>query len=336
MFISWICIIVFLLLLFFPTLSVQGASQGLLLWYQIVVPTLAPFMLVTQIIQAVGGIRMLVRPVYPFLHRCYHTSVNGCYILLCGLLCGYPVGARLCADFRQRGQISPLEADCLLAVCNHPSPMFLLGYVRSQLAAPGVLAPMMAAIYLPVPLLYWLAVRFYSCKDDELRSNSLDSGRQNSPTDSASGHLKDCFTGSRPAHGRQHPAPQEPAPAKTLSFGEMILSTSETLVIIGGTLMLFSVLIAWIQQPGLLSGRPQALVTGFLEITTGVHQICQFFPIRQRLLPTVLAVTFGGCSGILQTYGVIRQAGLSIRHYIGWKCLHTLLSAGLLTLVTVL
>lgn len=52
MFISWICIIVFLLLLFFPTLSVQGASQGLLLWYQIVVPTLAPFMVVTQLVQA--------------------------------------------------------------------------------------------------------------------------------------------------------------------------------------------------------------------------------------------------------------------------------------------
>ena len=86
MFISWICIIVFLLLLFFPTLSVQGASQGLLLWYQIVVPTLAPFMLVTQLIQAAGGIRMLVKPVYPVLHRLYHTSVNGS-ISCCAACC---------------------------------------------------------------------------------------------------------------------------------------------------------------------------------------------------------------------------------------------------------
>ena len=80
-------------------------------------------------------------------------------VLLCGLLCGYPVGARLCADFRQRGQISPLEADCLLAICNHPSPMFLLGYVKGQLAAPGILLPMLTAVYFPVPILYYMAVR---------------------------------------------------------------------------------------------------------------------------------------------------------------------------------
>lgn len=302
MFISWICIIVFLLLLFFPTLSVQGASQGLLLWYQIVVPTLAPFMLVTQLIQAAGGIRMLVKPIYPILHRCYHTSVNGCYILLCGLLCGYPVGARLCADFRQRGQISPREADCLLAVCNHPSPMFLMGYVKSQLAAPGILLPMAAAVYLPVPFLYYMAVKFYS-------------GHRPVPDDICHTPGTDC---------KETPA------AGSISFGDMILATSETLVIIGGTLMLFSILIVWIQQIGLLDDRLRALVTGFLEITTGVREICRIFPAAKRLMPTILAVTFGGCSGILQTYGVIKNAGLSVRHYIGWKVLHAGLSAAIL------
>lgn len=302
MFISWICIIVFLLLLFFPTLSVQGASQGLLLWYQIVVPTLAPFMLVTQLIQAAGGIRMLVKPVYPVLHRLYHTSVNGCYILLCGLLCGYPVGARLCADFRQRGQISPLEADCLLAICNHPSPMFLLGYVKGQLAAPGILLPMLTAVYFPVPILYYMAVRLYS-----------------------------RHTPQEAPHENPDAARKETSIAGSISFGDMILSTSETLVIIGGTLMLFSILIVWIQQIGLLNSHLRALITGFLEITTGVREICQTFPVHKRLMPTVLAVTFGGCSGILQTYGVIKNAGLSVRHYIGWKILHAGLSAAIFT-----
>ena len=343
MFISWICIIVFLLLLFFPTLSVQGASQGLLLWYQIVVPTLAPFMIVTQLVQAAGGIRMLVKPIYPLLHRCYHTSVNGCYILLCGLLCGYPVGARLCADFRRRGQISWPEACCLLAVCNHPSPMFLLGYVRNQLTAPGVLGPMLAAVYLPIPLLYYMAVRLYS------RQDSIKKSRAKHPSLPINSHRFPEQPVPDNPHPQNQPVPDslqspdrhcppltETDSAEPISFGEMILSTSETLVIIGGTLMLFSVVIAWIRQLGFLDGRPQALVTGFLEITTGVHQICQAFSIRQRLLPTLLAVTFGGCSGILQTYGVIRQAGLSIRHYIGWKFLHTLLSAGLLVLISVL
>lgn len=335
MFISWICIIVFLLLLFFPTLSVQGASQGLLLWYQIVVPTLAPFMVVTQLVQAAGGIRILVRPVYPLLHRCFRTSVNGCYILLCGLLCGYPVGARLCADFCRQGQISWPEACCLLAVCNHPSPMFLLGYVQSQLALPDSLLPMLAAVYLPVPLLYYGAVTFYSRYP--VKPGAAASGKP-APACPAQG-----TSGPRtaaPASGRSGTAGQalpgalqDTAPEETISFGEIILSTSETLVIIGGTLMLFSILVTWIHQVPFLDSSLRALLVGFLEITTGVREICQTFPGRPRLLPALLAVTFGGCSGLLQTYGVTKNAGLSLRHYGSWKLLHTLLSALILTLL---
>lgn len=336
MFLSWICLAILFLLIRFPALSIRGASQGLLLWYQVVVPTLAPFMLLTQLVQAAGGVRILTRPFYPLLHRLYGTSRTGAYILICGLLCGYPVGARLCADNLHKGLISPAEAKSLLCVCNHPSPMFLMGYVASQLglaalsgaaSRPGFFSSfgiLLISIYGPVPLLYFLSSRYY--------------GREMS---------KPC-PDSRPIHGENPPMEDPREAASAFSFGELILSTSETLVIIGGTLMLFTILITWLEKVPWLSPRPKAMLAGFLEITTGIHAIGNIFPPQACLIPAVLTVTFGGCSGVIQTLGVIRpsaepqaafrytcqkNAGLSIRHYVCWKALHAFLSALLLILL---
>ena len=92
------------LVLAFPALAVQGASEGLLLWYQTVLPALAPFLILTQLLTVSGGAGLLVKPVYPLVSRLFHVSASGTYILLCGLLCGYPLGAKLCGDYFRQGK----------------------------------------------------------------------------------------------------------------------------------------------------------------------------------------------------------------------------------------
>ncbi len=354
MFLSWICLAVLFLLLRYPALSIRGASQGLLLWYQVVVPSLAPFMLLTQLIQAAGGVSILTKPFYPLLHRLYGTSRTGAYILICGLLCGYPIGARLCADNCRKGEISPAEAQSLLCVCNHPSPMFLLGYVASQLGLsglpgqagaasplgfPGVLGLLLFSVYAPVPFLYFLSARYYGKTFFAVSESAAD------PTPTGRRHCNE--TRHRRVSANSDECDEKdgvlPVPRPAFSFGELILSTSEALVIIGGTLMLFTILIVWLQQLPLLTVRSKALLAGFLEITTGIYAIGNAFPSGQNLIPAAMSIAFGGCSGILQTLGVIRQpdephtnvknAGLSIRHYICWKALHAFLSALVLTLL---
>lgn len=138
------------LLLAFPALSVAGAQSGLLLWFNVVLPTLSPFIICTQMVIALDAVELLIRPFYPAIRALFGLSPKGSYVLLCGLLCGYPLGARLCSQYLEGGSITKAEADYLLAICNHPSPMFLLGYVCSQI--PFVVSPLllMTCLYLPV------------------------------------------------------------------------------------------------------------------------------------------------------------------------------------------
>ncbi len=288
-------ILLLALLLAFPSLSVKGAANGLLLWFQVVLPTLAPFMICTQMIVALGGVSLLIRPFYPLIHRVFGLSPSGAYVLLCGLLCGYPLGAKLCADFYEKGELSSREAQYLFSISNHPSPMFLLGFVNGQLplTVPAFLLPL--CLYLPILPISWISRRVYGFSV-----------------------LPEDETKPRPAFG-------------SCTLETVLLSTAETMVLIGSYMMLFSILAAWIGRLSMIPAPLQAILSGAAEITTGVHLICQVFPPNAVLFPVAAVTAFGGFSGIFQTKGVVasgskqqdkKNAGLSIRHYVLWKLLH--------------
>lgn len=290
------------LLLAFPALSVKGAADGLLLWFNIVLPTLSPFIICTQMVVALGGADLLTRPFYPAAYGLFGLSRPGTYVLLCGLLCGYPLGAKMCGDFLTRGEITQTEAEYLLSICNHPSPMFLLGFVGARLQ--HTLSPvfLLACFYLPVIPVSLLSRRFY--------------------------HLE------RAGARRGRPAVTTCAIPKKITMEEVLLSTAETMVIIGGYIMLFSILAIWIQQIPALPREFTAFLTGIAEITTGVNQICTVMPPQTAALPVVATVAFGGFSGIFQTKSVIKNAGLSIRHYSFWKIIHTLCTCAVFILLS--
>ena len=293
------------LLLFFPSLSVKGACSGLLLWFNVVLPTLAPFIICTQMITALGGAELLMAPFGPLSKRLFRLSLSGSYILLCGLLCGYPLGAKMCADFKRRGAVSEEEASSLLAICNHPSPMFLLGYVRSQLPLPTSSALLLLCLYLPILPLSFLSRRLYAGrrKHSSAKIKLSQKNLRTVPSDS-------CLQKNEP----------------NVTLEDAISSTCETMVIIGGYIMLFSILAQWIQTLPLLSLSSRALLTGMAEITTGIHSLCTSLPAAHTALPVICATAFGGLYGIFQTKSVIKDSGLSICHYIGWKALHTCFS----------
>lgn len=291
----WLPILLLIMLLSFPSLSVTGAARGLLLWAQVVLPTLAPFIICTQTIAAFDGVALLVRPFYPVIKPLFGLTPSGTYVFLCGLLCGYPLGARLCADFLKNGRITQAEADYLLSFCNHPSPMFLAGYVCTQLQTPVPLILLATCIYLPILPVSLISRNYYSRYNKKIRPDEAD----------------------------QIVSTLE---VKPFSLDELIMSTCETMVIIGGYIMLFSIVALWVQQMAFIPPVIAACVTGFLEITTGVNLICTTVAPATSVLPVILTVAFGGFSGIFQTNSVLRGSGLPIQDYVLWKIVHTAFS----------
>ena len=83
-----------LMLLFNPGLALEGARQGLVLWGNVVLPTLLPFMICSGVIVAMDAIHILTGPFKPILSGILSLSDQGSFCLMSGLLCGYPMGAK--------------------------------------------------------------------------------------------------------------------------------------------------------------------------------------------------------------------------------------------------
>lgn len=290
-----LAVVVLLLLLTHPLLSFEGASHGILLWYQTVLPTLLPFMICSNVIVSLGGIRLLTAPVRPLLKNMLCLSDAGSYVLISGLLCGYPMGAKTCSEFVEQGRITPSEGRYLLSVSNHPSPMFLLGYVASALSPSVPTSMILTALYVPILPIAFLSQAVYGIHEP-------------------------CVSGP-------------PKDKKAPSFDQSMMASFEVMVKIGGYIMLFSILAEFISQIPVLPNAFQAVLLGMVEITTGIQAAAHTFSgIRQGMV-LCLITAFGGICGLFQTKSVLKSQSLSAVHYLCWKLLHCALSLAVFMLL---
>ena len=71
-------------MLLFPRAVFNGASEGLLLWFQVVFPTLFPFMLITNLLMASGGISFIAGMFRRPFRQIFGVSGNGSFAVLAG------------------------------------------------------------------------------------------------------------------------------------------------------------------------------------------------------------------------------------------------------------
>ena len=197
--------------------------------------------------------------------------------------------------------IGKAEACFLFAISNHPSPMFLLGYVMNQLGffpfwdclAKSHPGRFWFPCTLPILPIAALANRIYRRNEEEF--------------------LSDC------------PKEWESSPdVLSFSLDDAFLSCAETMVKIGGYIMLFSILSLYTAKLSFLSPAVRCGLLGTLEITTGIQTIAHDMTGLPALLLITASAAFGGISGIFRPKASFarKKCRLSIRHYVLWKLLH--------------
>lgn len=282
-----VIIIFFFIMLLFPEIVFHGASQGLLLWFQIVLPTLLPFLILSSLLVNTPAVHILVHITSPLFSRLFRVSRYGSFAVLCGFLCGYPMGGKVTSDLYTSGKISSNEAQYLLSFCNNTSPMFIISYVIHQnLNASHLILPALCILFLSPVLCSFLFRPFYQFNP---KKSSVSNDTNLSKQYSKNPNLMD----------------------------ECIMKSFETITKIGGYIMLFSILI------GLVSSLPfthyivELLILPFLEITNGVSKLSQSMISFQDKFVIILAlVSFGGWCSIAQTRCIISDSGIPLLPYI--------------------
>ena len=281
-------IIIFFLMLFFPQTAICGASLGLMLWFQTVLPVLLPFLILTALLLKSNGFFLISRLVRPILHPLFGISDYGSFALLVGFLCGYPMGSKVTADLKREGKITVNEASYLLSFCNQTSPMFLISYIfYIHLKRPDLLFPGMLLIE-GVPILMSIPFRKIYCP-------AVTSSASSPSPHFAWNMLDDC-----------------------------IMQSFETITKIGGYIIIFSVFLQFGKELPFTHPLLTFLFLPSLEITNGIALICNSgVPTDLAFVLATGLASFGGWCSVAQTYSMIRGSGLSIGDYIAKKLIIT-------------
>lgn len=280
-------VFLFSFMLISPKAVFLGASSGLLLWFQTILPTLFPFLLVSNLLLTTGSIHYLTSAFSGICRIFLSVSDSGSFAVITGFLCGYPMGAKTAADLKSQGYITHREACYLLSFCNNTSPVFIMNYIVFQtLKDETLLLPTLLILMISPLLVSLITRRIYKI---------------NSNFDPAS---------SRPS------AHSEEAAFSFRQLDFCIMDSFETLVKVGGYIILFSVLLSIVTSlPFPLPGS--RLFLPFLEVTNGIAMLGSASMPMQLQYPLLLGLTsFGGFCAIMQTQSMVQKAELPILPYL--------------------
>lgn len=280
-----------LFILIYPDDCVKAAANGLILWYENILPALLPFTIFSNILIQSGYLDDLVRAAMPMLNRFFFGHPQAAYPIIAGFLFGFPMGSKTTADLLREGKLTVAEANILCAMCNNISPVFISSYLL--IASLGIYDrawQTYAILYLP-PLVCGLFLL--------RRTKAL-------------------------------PLKKNTASGSNLNFQIIdagIMNGFETLLKLGGYIMLFSLLSQMCMRLTDSHELAYLCLAGTTEITNGIHAIAQSaYPLAAKYPMLIAATAFGGLSGFAQTASMVKETGISMRFYLVFRLVQVLIS----------
>lgn len=281
--------ILLIFILRFSDTAKHYAYLGLSVWFEQMIPSLLPFMILSSMLIQLNLDELLVKPVSGILKRIYRISDAGVYVLVMGFLCGFPMGAKTASMEYEKGKISKEEAEFLLSFVNNIGPVYFLSFVYNKIYTDIPLYLGLLFMY-AVPLLYGFLLR-----------NTV---YRRLPGPSVSRRLTAAS------------AAEEPKKSFFAALDESISAGLGQIAMLGGYMIICNLLV---MIPKILipaNGAVCAFFHNLLEISGGLLAIqgLRLSPLRTLVLAHI-SLAFTGISCHLQTFHILGGTGLSKQKY---------------------
>ncbi|NCA67115.1 MAG: hypothetical protein EOM87_03510 [Clostridia bacterium] len=116
-----------------PARYIRSINEGLMIFAISVLPALFPFFFFTKLLTALGVAGNISYYMQKPVSKLYNSPGPAGYILIMSIMSGYPIGAKLIADFYDMNAITSKEAKRVSAFTSSSGPLFILGTVGSSI-----------------------------------------------------------------------------------------------------------------------------------------------------------------------------------------------------------
>ncbi|MBO8162382.1 MAG: sporulation integral membrane protein YlbJ [Brevibacillus sp.] len=318
-----------------PETSFQAALRGLNIWWEVVFPALLPFIVLSEILMGIGVIHFVGVLLEPLMRPFFNVPGTGGFVLAMGFSSGYPVAAKITARLREQKHITRAEGERLLSLATTGDPLFVIGAVAVGFFHSEQLGFMLALTHYVSAVLLGLMYRFHA--RTEPASKSL--------------YKQDLPLMLRALQAMHRARLRDGRPLGRL-MGEAVHSALQTLLMVGGFIIVFSVVMELLMKINLTQalgtmltvimgpfGFPaafsQSLVIGFFEVTLGAQSASEVtVPISMMWKVAIASaiISWGGLSVHAQVASILSKTDIRVGPYMLARVLHAILSA-LLTIV---
>lgn len=304
-----------------PSLSLSSAASGLSIWFNIVIPSLLPFLIISEILIGLGFVDFIGKLLSPLMGPLFNLPGEGAFPISMAVISGYPVGAKLTSRLREEKLITRIEADRLISFTSTSGPLFMLGAVSIGMLQNPKIAPLiLIPHYLSVIVLGFI-FSFYNSPNRRfiLKNN------------------KSIFEEIKSSYILWLKTKKSIGSLITKSIKESM----DTIILIGGLVIFYSVLVEIIFNMTFFknflyyisdvlsvdSKIIKGIVSGFFEVTIGCKNIAA---TNTSLINKILIINFligwSGLSVHSQSLSFINSTDINGKIYIVSKFFHGILS----------
>ncbi|ACB84933.1 sporulation integral membrane protein YlbJ [Natranaerobius thermophilus] len=317
-------------LILFPDRAFDAAVDGLNIWWEVVFPALLPFFIGAEILMGLGVVHFMGVMLEPLMRPIFNVPGAGSFVMAVGLASGFPIGSILTSKLRRDSMLTKTEAERLLCFTNTADPLFMFGAVAVGMFHNAQLGLMIAAAHYMSSFTVGLLMRFY-------KKNSSDITKEPKSQEHIVIRAFKAMFDAKDRDGRTM--------GKLL--GDAIKNSVNNLLLIGGFIILFSViiriltvvgvvdLITAILAPifvsvGLEPDLIPAIISGFFEISLGSEiagNLPAEIPLVQKLMAVGAIIAWSGLSVHAQVASITSDTDINIIPFICARVVHGLLAA---------
>ncbi len=286
--------------------AIEYMGRGLTLCARTVIPSLFPFMVVSELLVSSGAGEALGRLFAGIMRRIFGLSGAGASAVFLGSMCGFPVGARTAVALLDRNAISKEECEHLLTFVSNPSSAFLMTAVGVSLYGNRRLGVVLYVTVLGCGFFVGFLARFFLKRG---------SGRTEHPHFPSGLHIGEMES-------------------VTSAVAEAISSAASGMMTVCAYVIFFSAITGAlgciVPSVGTAGEMGYTLLCGLLEMTGGIGQASA---LENASLGVVLTAAFAGWSGIsvhCQIMTLCGGRGISFKPYLLAKAAQGLLCGAII------
>ena len=305
--------VIILFLIINPSRYINSAYNGILIWAKAVLPALFPFFFIPRLLTELGGIKILANYFQGFMQKIFHVNGMGAYVFLMSMMSGYPVGAKITSELYEKRLISKEEATRLVTFTSTSGPLFVIGTVGAGMFVSAKMGFVILLSHFLGAMLNGVLYRNHNYTQTSLN--------------------------------RRTRFELENTPENILE--KSMLSAINSILIVGGYISVFFILIDILSDVGLISMLStllnmlfslfsidcyfsNSIVVGFIEMTRGCYELSTYFTdYTVATMVCTFIISFGGLSTMLQAMTFLQRCEIKLSFFFKQKITHALFACAI-------